>query len=155
MVSSNSFITSITASGTGSWWSFPARVRSRRIRSIARLRAVVTSHAPGLARHARCGPALRRDRERLLRGILDRNRGGAYLTMLIFGSALFGIFLFLIYYMQVNLGYSAVKSGVALLPMVAVIGVMANVGNIKLMPRLGLEPLISLGLLCNAAGMSG
>ncbi len=87
------------------------------------------------------------------RVILDRNRGGAYLTMLIFGSALFGIFLFLIYYMQVNLGYSAVKSGIALLPMVAVIGVMANVGNIKLMPRLGPKPLIGLGLLCNAAGM--
>jgi hypothetical protein len=74
--------------------------------------------------------------------------------MLIFGSALFGIFLFLIYYMQVNLGYSAVKSGVALLPMVAVIGVMANVGNIKLMPRFGPKPLIALGLLANAAGMA-
>ena len=87
------------------------------------------------------------------RVILDRNRGGAYLTMLIFGSALFGIFLFLIYYMQTTLGYSPIKSGVALLPMVAVIGVMATVGNIKLMPRFGPKPLISLGLLCNAAGM--
>ncbi|HEY6312138.1 MAG TPA: MFS transporter [Streptosporangiaceae bacterium] len=88
------------------------------------------------------------------RVILDRNRGGAYLTMLIFGSALFGIFLFLIYYMQLNLGYSAVKSGVALLPMVAVIGVMANVGNVVLMPRFGPKPLVILGLLCNAAGMA-
>ena len=88
------------------------------------------------------------------RVILDRNRGGAYLTMLIFGSALFGIFLFLIYYMQLNLGYSAVISGVALLPMVAVIGVMANVGNIVLMPRFGPKPLVILGLLCNAAGMA-
>ena len=88
------------------------------------------------------------------RVILDRNRGGAYLTMLLFGSALFGIFLFLIYYMQVNLGYSAVKSGVAIVPMVAVIGVMANVGNIKLMPRFGPKPLISLGLLVNAVGMA-
>jgi MFS family permease len=88
------------------------------------------------------------------RVILDRNRGGAYLTMLIFGSGLFGIFLFLIYYMQVNLGYSAVKSGVAMLPMVAVIGVMANVGNIVLMPRFGPKPLICLGLLANAAGMA-
>jgi EmrB/QacA subfamily drug resistance transporter len=88
------------------------------------------------------------------RVILDRNRGGAYLTMLIFGSALFGIFLFLIYYMQQTLGYSAVKSGVALLPMVAVIGVMANVGNIKLMPRFGPKPLIGIGLLANAAGMA-
>ena len=88
------------------------------------------------------------------RVILDRNRGGAYLTMLIIGSGMFGIFLFLIYYMQLNLGYSAVKSGVALLPMVAVIGVMANVGNIVLMPRLGPKPLVIAGLLCNAAGMA-
>ena len=80
------------------------------------------------------------------RVVLDRNRGGAYLTMLIFGSALFGIFLFLIYYMQLNLGYSAVISGAALLPMVAVIGVMANVGNIVLMPRFGPKPLASPSL---------
>jgi hypothetical protein len=89
------------------------------------------------------------------RVILDRNRGGAYLTMLITGAGIFGIFLFLIYYMQGTLGYSPVKSGVALLPMVAVIGVMANVGNIVLMPRLGPKPLLIAGMLCNAAGRSG
>jgi EmrB/QacA subfamily drug resistance transporter len=87
------------------------------------------------------------------RVIGDRNRGGAYLTMLITGAGMFGIFLFLIYYMQVTLGYSPVKSGVAILPMVAVIGVMANVGNIVLMPRLGPRPLLIAGMLCNAAGM--
>jgi EmrB/QacA subfamily drug resistance transporter len=85
---------------------------------------------------------------------LDRNRGGAYLTMLVQGAGVFGIFLFLIYYMQLSLGYSAVKSGVALLPMVAIIGVMANVGNIKLMPRVGPKPLITLGLLSSAVGMA-
>jgi EmrB/QacA subfamily drug resistance transporter len=85
---------------------------------------------------------------------LDRNRGGAYLTMLILGAALFGIFLFLVYYMQLSLGYSAVKSGVALLPLVAIIGIMANVGNIQLMPRVGPKPLITLGLLSSAAGMA-
>jgi EmrB/QacA subfamily drug resistance transporter len=88
------------------------------------------------------------------RVILDRNRGGAYLTMLITGAGIFGIFLFLIYYMQLTLGYSPIKSGVALLPMVAVIGVMANVGNIVLMPRLGPKPLLIAGMLCNAAGMA-
>jgi EmrB/QacA subfamily drug resistance transporter len=87
------------------------------------------------------------------RVILDRNRGGAYLTSFVNGAGIFGIFLFLIYYMQVSLGYSPVKSGLAMLPMVAVIGVVANVGNIKLMPRLGPKPLITLGLLLNAAGM--
>jgi EmrB/QacA subfamily drug resistance transporter len=85
--------------------------------------------------------------------VADRNRGGAYLTMLITGAGIFGIFLFLIYYMQVTLGYSPVKSGVALLPMVAVIGVMANVGTIKLMPRFGPKPLVIAGLLVNAAAM--
>jgi hypothetical protein len=55
--------------------------------------------------------------------------------------------------MQVSLGYSAVRSGLAMLPMVAVIGVVANVGNIKLMPRFGPKPLITAGLLLNAAGM--
>jgi len=88
------------------------------------------------------------------RVILDRNRGGAYLTMLITGAGIFGIFLFLVYYMQVTLGYSPVRSGVAMLPMVAVIGVMANVGNVVLMPRLGPRPLLVAGMLSNAAGMA-
>ena len=85
--------------------------------------------------------------------VADRNRGGAYLTMLITGAGIFGIFLFLIYYMQVTLGYSPVKSGVALLPMVAVIGVVANLGTMKLMPRFGPRPLVIAGLLVNAAAM--
>ena len=88
------------------------------------------------------------------RVILDRNRGGAYLTSFINGAGIFGIFLFLIYYMQLSLGYSAVRSGLAMLPLVAVIGVVANVGNIKLMPRFGPKPLITVGLLLNAAGMA-
>ncbi|HEY7263044.1 MAG TPA: MFS transporter [Trebonia sp.] len=85
--------------------------------------------------------------------VADRNRGGAYLTMLITGAGIFGIFLFLIYYMQVTLAYSPVKSGLALLPMVAVIGVVANVGTMKLMPRFGPKPLVIAGLLVNAAAM--
>ena len=88
------------------------------------------------------------------RVILDRNRGGAYLTSFVNGAGIFGIFLFLIYYMQLSLGYSAVRSGVAMLPMVAVIGVVANVGNIKLMPRFGPKPLVIVGLLLNAAGLA-
>ena len=88
------------------------------------------------------------------RVILNRNRGGAYLTMLITGAGMFGIFLFLIYYMQATLGYSPIKSGVAILPMVVVIGVIANVGNIKLMPRLGPKPLIVAGMLFNAVGLA-
>jgi EmrB/QacA subfamily drug resistance transporter len=89
-----------------------------------------------------------------LRIILDRNRAGAYLALLVNGAGLFGISLFLIYYTQTTLGYSAIISGVAMLPVVVVSGAMANVGNIPLMRRLGPKPLISIGLLCNTAGMA-
>jgi EmrB/QacA subfamily drug resistance transporter len=85
--------------------------------------------------------------------VLDRNRGGAYLTMLMVGAAMFGIFLFVIYYMQNIIGFSAIKSGVALLPMVAVTAVSANVGNIKLMPKTGPKPLVTAGLLLAGSGM--
>jgi EmrB/QacA subfamily drug resistance transporter len=76
------------------------------------------------------------------RVVLDRNRGAAYLGILLIGAGLFGIFLFLIYYMQVNLGYSPVISGVALLPMIACVAISANVGNIVLLPRIGPKPIV-------------
>ena len=87
-----------------------------------------------------------------LRVVLDRNRGAAYLTRLFAGAATFGIFLFLIYYMQLTLGYSPITSGVALLPMAVIIAVTANIGR-KLMPRLGPRPLITAGLLLGAVAM--
>ena len=85
------------------------------------------------------------------RVILDRNRGGAYLAILIVGAGMFGIFLFLTYYMQVSLGYSPVVSGLAFLPMVACIAVAANVSNIVLLPRIGPRPIVIVGLLSLAS----
>jgi len=38
--------------------------------------------------------------------VLDRDRGGAYLAVLLICAAMFGIFLFLTYYLQTTLGYS-------------------------------------------------
>jgi hypothetical protein len=84
------------------------------------------------------------------RVVMDRNRGGAYLAILIVGAGMFGIFLFLIYYMQVTLGYSPVVSGVAFLPMVVCIAVSANVSNIVLLPRVGPRPIVIGGMLALA-----
>jgi EmrB/QacA subfamily drug resistance transporter len=81
------------------------------------------------------------------RVVLDRNRGGAYLAILIVGAGMFGIFLFVTYYMQVTLGYSPVKSGLAFLPMVFCIAAAANVSNIVLLPRIGPRPLVVGGFL--------
>ena len=51
-----------------------------------------------------------------LRVVLDRNRGASFLASLLVGIALFGMFLFLTYYLQLTLHYSALKSGFAFLP---------------------------------------
>src|SRR6266851_4401377 len=69
------------------------------------------------------------------RVVLDRNRGGAYASMLIGTAGLFGIFLFLTYYLQQTLGYSPLVTGFAFLPMSVGLIVAANLATIVLMPR--------------------
>ena len=87
------------------------------------------------------------------RVVRDRNRGGAYLAVLIASAGMFGIFLFLIYYMQQALGYSPVVSGVAFLPMIAMVVVAANLSNVVLLPRLGPKPLVTAGMLLAAGSL--
>ena len=88
-----------------------------------------------------------------LRVVLDRNRGGAYLAVLITGAGMFGIFLFLTYYMQQTLGYSPVVSGVAFLPMIAMVVVAANLSNVVLLPRFGPRWLVTAGMLLAAGSL--
>jgi hypothetical protein len=85
--------------------------------------------------------------------VLDRNRGAAYLAILIAGCGIFGIFLFVTYFMQLTLGFSPVLTGVAFLPMIAMIMTASNLSNIVLMPRLGPKPIVTLGMLLAAGGM--
>ncbi len=87
------------------------------------------------------------------RVVLDRNRGGAYASMLLASSGMFGTFLFLTYYLQQTLGYSPVVTGLAFLPMAGGIAAAANVSTIVLMPRVGPRPLVTLGMLVAAGAM--
>jgi EmrB/QacA subfamily drug resistance transporter len=86
------------------------------------------------------------------RVVLDRNRGGAYLSMFIGTAGMFGILLFLTYYLQQTLGYSPLVTGFAFLPMSAGLIVMANLSTIVLMPRFGPKPLVASGMLAAAGG---
>ena len=86
------------------------------------------------------------------RVVLDRNRGGAYASMLIGTAGLFGIFLFLTYYLQQTLGYSPLVTGLAFLPMSVGLIVAANLSTIALMPRVGPRPLIASGMLAASGG---
>ena len=89
-----------------------------------------------------------------LRVILDRTRGGAYVSVGIAGIAVFGVFLFLTYYLQQVRGYSPVTSGLAFLPMIACILVSSNTSSIVTLPRFGPRVLISTGMLLGAGAMA-
>ncbi len=87
--------------------------------------------------------------------VLSRTRGGSMLAMLFASIGIFGVFLFLTYYLQGTLGYSPVKTGLAFLPMVAALATMAQVSNRFLLPRFGPKPIVPVGLLFSAVALYG
>jgi predicted MFS family arabinose efflux permease len=81
-----------------------------------------------------------------LRIVLDRSRGGAYLAMGLAGAGMFGVFLFLTFYLQNTLGFSPIRSGLAFLPMSAAIIATATTATTRLVPRVGPKPLVITGM---------
>jgi EmrB/QacA subfamily drug resistance transporter len=89
-----------------------------------------------------------------LRVVTDRTRGGAYVSVGLTGIAIFGVFLFLTYYLQLIKGYSPVTSGLAFLPMIACILFASNLSSIVTLPRFGPRALITTGMLLGGAAMT-
>ena len=87
-----------------------------------------------------------------LRIFRNRDRSGANLIMLCIGTAMFGLFFFLTIFVQTVWGYSALKTGIAYLPMVGVIMAMAGV-SAMLVGRIGAKPLLVAGSAISAGGM--
>jgi EmrB/QacA subfamily drug resistance transporter len=85
--------------------------------------------------------------------VRDRNRGAAFLAIGITGLATFAAFLFLTYYLQETLGFSPIQTGLAFLPMVAMVMVTATVASTRLLPRVGPGPLVPAGLALAAVGV--
>lgn len=88
-----------------------------------------------------------------LRVVLDRDRGGSFLAMVLSGAGMFGVFLFLTYYLQQNLSFSPIQAGFAFVPMTVAIVISAVSGSTKLLPKFGPRPLISGGMLLASAGL--
>jgi EmrB/QacA subfamily drug resistance transporter len=84
--------------------------------------------------------------------VTDRNRGSSLISMLLAGAALFGVFLFLTYYLQTGLLYSPTKTGFAFLPMILGLGISIQIGG-ALLTRVGPRPIVPVGMLLAAAGM--
>jgi len=89
-----------------------------------------------------------------LRVVTERNRGGVYLSLGLAIIAMFGLFLFLTYYLQGVMGYSALKSGFAFLPMVAGMIVGSTQIGTRLMLRVRPRLLMAPGFMLAAIGMA-
>ncbi|WP_030216967.1 MFS transporter [Streptomyces bikiniensis] len=88
-----------------------------------------------------------------LRVLTDRNRGGVYLSLGLAVIAMFGLFLFLTYYLQIVKGYSPVMTGFAFLPMIAGMIVGSTQIGTRLMTRVPPRLLMAPGFLTAAVGM--
>ncbi len=88
-----------------------------------------------------------------LRVVLDRNRGGSYLALGIAGLGLFGVFLFLTYYLQQTEGYSPIRTGLAFLPLSGAVVIGAAIANARVVPRTGPRPVIASGMALTAIAM--
>ncbi|MEU3772403.1 MFS transporter [Streptomyces sp. NPDC032472] len=88
-----------------------------------------------------------------LRVLLERNRGGVYLSLGLAVIAMFGLFLFLTYYLQVVKGFSPVKTGFAFLPMIAGMITGSTQIGARLMTRVAPRLLMGPGFLVAATGM--
>ncbi|MFV0286753.1 MAG: MFS transporter [Demequina sp.] len=84
----------------------------------------------------------------------DRNRVSALAAVGLSQIGMFGVFLFLTYYLQGIQGFSPMKTGVAFLPMV--VGMMTgSVGiSARLLPRVGPRRLMIPGLTIAAASLA-
>ncbi|GAA3736404.1 MFS transporter [Streptomyces tremellae] len=83
----------------------------------------------------------------------DRSRGGAVLTTCLSTIGLFGMFLFMTFYLQNVLGYSALKAGLAFLPMSGMIILASTQISARLLNSVAPRYLISPGLLMAAGAL--
>ncbi len=86
-----------------------------------------------------------------LRILLDRDRGASLSALMLANVGMFGVFLFLTYYLQLTLHYSPVKTGLAFMPLIGGTIVGAGIG-LQFLPRFtGPRFIVPGGMLIAAA----
>ncbi|WP_189601827.1 MFS transporter [Streptomyces lateritius] len=87
-----------------------------------------------------------------LRMFADRNRSGTYIIMLSLAAAMFGMFFFIVLFVQNVLGYSPIRAGLAFLPVTVAIVTGAGLSQ-RLLPALGPKPFMVTGSAITGAGL--
>jgi EmrB/QacA subfamily drug resistance transporter len=82
----------------------------------------------------------------------SRRRSGAYVMMLLLGTAMFAVFFFLTIYIQTVWGYSPVRAGIAWVPFPLMIIAVSMLVARVLLTRIGVRPLLLAGPLLAGIG---
>ena len=85
--------------------------------------------------------------------VLDRNRGAAYSSVAIAGAGLFGVFLFLTYFLETSLKLSPINTGLAFLPMIGMLVLAAQLSTNIFVPRFGPKIMVPTGMVLATIGM--
>jgi EmrB/QacA subfamily drug resistance transporter len=88
-----------------------------------------------------------------LRVLADRTRAGSFTALGLASTGMFGVFLFLTYYLQQTLGFSPIQTGLAFLPMIGALMISATLATTRLAPRTGIKPLVVVGMLLSSGAM--
>jgi len=87
-----------------------------------------------------------------LRIFASRQLSAANLAVLAVGAASFGMWFFVSLYLQQVLGYSAIRAGLAFLPMTVCIVIGSTLAS-RLVQRIGVKPILAVGLTLQVAGL--
>jgi predicted MFS family arabinose efflux permease len=88
-----------------------------------------------------------------LRLFADRNRSTSYLARLLLVAGMMGMFFFLTQFLQNLLGYSPLKTGLAFLPLTAMLFAASTLGARVLMERISSRALIAGGISLSTGGL--
>jgi predicted MFS family arabinose efflux permease len=88
-----------------------------------------------------------------LRMFADRNRSGTYVIMLTLAAAMFGMFFYIVLFVQNVLGYTPIQAGLAFLPVTVVIAVGAGLPQ-RFLPVLGPKPFMLTGSALAMIGLA-
>jgi EmrB/QacA subfamily drug resistance transporter len=87
-----------------------------------------------------------------LRMFAERNRAGTYVIMLGLAAAMFGMFFFIVQFVQNVLGFSPIESGLGFLPVTVAIIVAAGLSQ-RFLPRFGPKPFMVTGSALTGLGL--
>ena len=69
------------------------------------------------------------------------------------GAGIFAVFLFLTYFLQQNLAFSPLKTGLAFLPLSVVLVITSTTVQTRVIQHTGVKPLVLLGMALGVVGM--